>query len=514
MWINRRAGLIAAILAMIGPVRAEAPMSAIDWLSQTVATPVALPLPPTAGEPAVTSDALPGDVTVQSIDGPSLDAVGLVPVSVSGLPRDLWGPTPTADLVALIRAQPADAMPGLKRLLQTLLLAELDPPVDSDGRGLLFLARIDRLLESGALDPAMALLDQAGTTSPDTFRRWFDVALLTGAEDRACTTLGQRPDVAPTIPATIFCLAQNGDWSAAATTLRSAEALGDVSPEDEALLSRFLDPELYEGDPPLPAPSRVSPLNWRMMEAIGQPLATNILPLAFAHGDLRSNTGWKGQIEAAERLTRSGAIAPNQLLGLYDASKPAASGGVWDRAAAVQTLDKALAARDSLAVAAVLPQVWTLMTEAELEVAFADLFGEALANLPLTGAAAAIAWHVGLLSPGYESVALNHATPATSADEFLAGLARGDLTGTTPTDQLGAAIRDGFGPRTLPADLATMIADKRLGEAMLTACLLISAGAIGDVAKISDGLATLRAVGLEDVARRTALELILLERRG
>jgi hypothetical protein len=512
MWISRTASFCAAVLAFTSAAVAEAPLSAIDWLSQSVATPAAMPVVPRTDEPAVTHGALPEDISVQSIDGPSIDAVGLLPVSVTGLPRDLWGPTPTADLVALIRAQPSDAMPALKQLLQTLLLAELDPPVDSDGRGLLFLARIDRLLDMGALDPAMALLDQAGTTSPETFRRWFDVALLTGAEDRTCTTLANRPDVAPTIPATIFCLAQNGDWAAAATTLHSAEALGEIDAEEVALLSRFLDPELYEGEPPLPVPERLSPLKWRMMEAIGQPLATNALPVAFAHGDLRSNTGWKGQIEAAERLTRSGALAPNRLLGLYDASKPAASGGVWDRAAAMQAFDRDLAAGDANALTLSLPRVWSQMVDAELEVAFADLFGEALAKLPLQGTTAALAFRIGLLSPAYEAVTLGHDS-ATVEESFWAAIARGDLSAAAPVDQLGTAIRDGF-TRTPPPELAALVAEDRIGEVILKAALLISKGALGEVADISAGLSGLRAVGLEEAARRTALELVLLERRG
>ncbi len=512
MWISRTAGLCAAVLGLSGAASAEAPMSAIDWLSQSVATPAAMPVPAVAAEPAVSHGASPGDISVQSIDGPSIDAVGLLPVAVTGLPRDLWGPTPTADLVELIRAQPAGAMPALKQLVQTLLLAELDPPVDSDGRGLLFLARIDRLLDAGALDPAMALLDQAGTTNPETFRRWFDVALLTGAEDRTCATLRDRPDIAPTIPATIFCLAQNGDWAAAATTLRSAMALGEIDTGEEALLSRFLDPELFEGAPPLPVPTRLSPLSWRMMEAIGQPLATNALPVAFAHGDLRSNTGWKGQIEAAERLTRSGALAPNRLLGLYDASKPAASGGVWDRAAAMQAFDRDFAASDPGALSVSLPKVWAQMVDAELEVAFAELFGEGLAKLPLQGAAAALAFRIGLVSPAYEAVALGHSGGSVE-ESFWAAVARGDLATAAPADQLGTAIRDGF-TRTPPPDLAALVADRRLGEVILRSTLLISKGAVGDVADISAGLSGLRAVGLEDAARRTALQLLLLERRG
>ena len=125
----------------------------------------------------------------------------------------------------------------------------------------------------------------------------------------------------------------SGDWNAAALTLKTAEALGFVTGEQSALLERFLDPEIEDGAAPLPPPSRPSPLVWRMMEAIGEPMPTNTLPVAFAQADLRANAGWKQQIEAAERLARTGAVAPNRLLGLYTERRPAASGGVWDRAA-------------------------------------------------------------------------------------------------------------------------------------------------------------------------------------
>ena len=74
------------------------------------------------------------------------------------------------------------------------------------------------------------------------------------------------------------------------------------------------------------------------------------LPLAFTYADLSDNAGWKAQIEAAERLSRAGAIAPNLLLGLYTSQKPAASGGVWDRVAAFQGLDTAVAKGDVRAV--------------------------------------------------------------------------------------------------------------------------------------------------------------------
>jgi len=53
-----------------------------------------------------------------------------------------------------------------------------------------------------------------------------------------------------------------------------------------------------------------------------------------------------------------------------------------------------------------------------------------------------------------------------------------------------------------------------IGEAILMAMTRITAGAAGDTRQVTEGLSTLRRLGLEDVARRTALELMLLKRPG
>lgn len=54
-------------------------------------------------------------------------------------------------------------------------------------------------------------------------------------------------------------------------TIRTSKALNQITADQEALLSRFLDPDLYEGDPVPPAPNPVTPLDWMMYAAIGQP---------------------------------------------------------------------------------------------------------------------------------------------------------------------------------------------------------------------------------------------------
>lgn len=510
-----------AFLALTGPLSAQdgagGPLSAIDWLSQSVATPVTAAPGVASGidEPPVTEQggAIPDPVTTTALDGPNPDAVGLIPSAVSGLPAGLWGAGLTREIAERLVAHPDDDLPAMRQLFLTILLAELTAPSDSGGRGELLQVRIDKLLALGALEQASALIDAAGADTPELFRRSFDVALLTGAEDRACARMQGAPHLAPTVPARIFCLARSGDWDTAALTLHTSQALGQIGPDQASLLARFLDPDLFEGEPVPPAPDPVTPLDWKIYEAVGEPLSTEGLPLAFSYAEIGPRSGWKARIEAAERLTRAGTIPPNVILGLYTEADPAASGGVWDRAEAFQRFEAALDSGDPARVAATLPAVWEKMAEAELEVPFAVLFGKRLADLPLTGEAAAVAFRVALLSPQAELVAARH-TPADATEGFLIGLATGNLDGRVPPDSLGRAIWASFRTPVASAEAQALLDGNRKGEAILLAIDTIARGVQGDLRGVSEGLSVLRLTGLEAVARRTALELMILERRG
>lgn len=498
-------------------------MSAIDWLSSSVALNAAASLrgsaavlPPLQGEAPISAGVQLGEVSVQSLDAVSADSLGLIPAARIGLPRDLWGRTPEPRLAEALRKERLDTLPSVQGFLLELMLAELDPPQTpgaARGNGL-FLARIDRLLDLGALDQAMALLEQADPDDPEIFRRRFDIALLLDQEHRACEIMEKSPAVAPSYPARIFCLARRGKWDAAALNLSAGRVLGQIEADKVALLERFLDPQLAEDSPDLPPPPRVTPLTFRLMEAIGQPLSTTTLPVAFAQADLRSNSGWKAQIEAAERLARMGVIDPNQLLGFYTQERASASGGVWDRVSHISQLDAALSASDAMRVQNLLPQAWALMQAQELETAFAAMFAPRLRGVPLSGAAAEIAFRAGLLTADFETVAAE-ARQEGAAAAFLAALARGNTAGIRASDQLGLMLKRVFDapPAALPPAYADLVPD-RLGESILVAIDDISEGAKGDHRRLEQGLTLLRMAGLESLARRTALELTILERRG
>jgi hypothetical protein len=487
-------------------VRAAAaePLSAIDWLSDSVAT------PPTTGVRTDTpAPAAIPRVETLPLGAPLPDGIGLLSAESAGLSRSLWQGSTTAELVDLVSLEPRDLLPTPRALLKRLLLAELDPPADAGAEGRLLIARIDRLLEFGALDEAAALLDVAGTMSRELFRRRFDVALLTGAEQTACAEMRGDPSISPTYPARIFCLARTEEWHTAAVTLETATALGLLSPEEDDLLARFLHPELEEELPPLGPPVRPSPLMFRLYEAIGEPLPTTNMPLAFAHADLNPNSGWKAQLEAAERLARAGAVAPNLLLGLYTERRPSASGGVWERVRAAQALDRALSDGTATEVSAALLEAWDAFDAAGLEAAFADIFAARLDRSGLSPEARSLAFRLSLLTGDFLFAATRH-EPADDDEAFLVAVALGRTDQATAPDPLSSAIASGFAATEMPYRFGLTPEAAGRGAALLRVLGLFTSGAKGNYGDLTDAIALLRMLGFETAARRSALELLIL----
>jgi hypothetical protein len=507
---------LAAVLAA-GPAPAQTtepadmrPLSAIDWLSESVRVPTTAPRqdpgPHPPEDPVADSATIP-DVSVRPLDAPSPDRVGLMSPATTGLPEALWAGSDSETLVTLLRAERVETLAPLRDLLMRLILTEADPPANAGPGGALFLARVDTLLDIGALDPAQAMLEAADPDTPALFRRWFDVSLLTGTERRACEVMQDKPGIAPTPAARIFCLARAGDWSAAALTLNSAEALGEIDAETADLMAWFLDPELFADETP-PRPDRVTPLIFRIREAVGERLSTTGLPRAFAHSDLRDTVGWKSRIEAGERLLRTGAIAPTVLLDLYTRQVPSASGGVWERVRAVQRLETTLSGRQAEAASAALLAAWDRLTGAGTQAVLVNGFAERLSQASLTPRATGLRYRVLMLTEAYETHALDLAAPEGTA--LLRAVARGRVDPDMPVPRAAEPIRAAFAAPRPDDRLVEMAEQDRLGEAILRSIATVQQGLDGDPAALAEGLSTLRALGLEDIARRTALHHLIL----
>ena len=541
--VNIRAGMLAAVVLALLPDgtlaqnTGGAPLSVIDWLD-TAAPLAQLPRAPRIrpnntlkplNEPAVTTDGTAPQITIRPLSATAPRTVGIVPAAITGMRPDIWAASDATQLAQRIAALPDLDLPAANALLYTLLLAEASAPAGGlAAQNTLTRARVDKLMMLGAVDPALALVEQAGgDTSPALFDVWMDLSLLAGTEDTACGGLSRAPHLTKNTATRIFCAARDGDWDNAALTFGSAKALSMLPRDTLNVLDRFLNPDIFEDAAPLRTPRNVDPLTFRLFETIGEPLPTGPLPRPFAVADLRDLAGWKSQLEAAERLTRAGALPDNRLLGLYTDRKPAASGGIWDRVHAVQRFDTALETGSADAVAKTLPTVWREMQNAGLEVSFSAAFHERLETVPLTGSAAAIKARIGLLSPAYETVAygLDAADAVLGAHTALIrAVAQGEpaprarngaQNGTlnqAPTEALPRAIYDSFSAPMPRAEWIEMARSGRLGEAILATLDALRDGARGDSLSLRDALGTLRALGLEDTARRAALQILLLDK--
>lgn len=480
-----RQNLIAPVLAVFitalaVPALAQAPLSASDWLSGTVKTPPREASgwqpgdkPPSGiagqGNPLpVASSAAVGVIEVTRLGRTNPDIAGIITARNASLPKDLWEGSESPALRDLILQTPS-RLPAMNALLRRILTAQLSPPSDTtDYKGLLFLTRVDRLLDMAALDQSHALLLTAGHGNDEVFRRLFDIALLKGDEAGACEIMNNTPGIAPSLSARIFCLAQSGDWAAAAIGLNGADDLGLIPEQELQLLTHFLHDSYVDSGESVEVSERITPLEFRIYEAIGQPLPTQQMPLAFAHSDLRGNTGWKARLEAAERLARESAIPAKRMREIYAEQKPAASGGVWERAGAMRTLEAAIAAND---VSSALPAAFDEFSNANMIDVLAGMVAEDLPD-DSTGRAAKI-------------------TDMLRQWEGLAG----------------------NNPMKIDPALLTEAQDREetsKGEALLEAMTDIDAGIDGDLPRAARGIASLRKLGLNGTADQAAAQLTLL----
>ncbi|MGR3393827.1 hypothetical protein [Pseudooceanicola nanhaiensis] len=524
MSIRAAALVLIPILAGAHEAAAQAPISAIQWLDDADSLAALVPQdrnrvrpdPRILGEPPVSQSALVPDVAVKPLDELGDGPLGLMPTGVTGLPETLWRGSDPERVIRMIEGLDLENLPAMQSLLYSLLLTETLPPAAEGQRPDMLLARVDALTQLGSVDPALALLEHAGAEShPDLFRRYFDLALLAGLEGEACQRLAARPDLSPDYASRVYCLARMGDWQAAMVTFSSMVALDEFAPREETLLQLFLEPELIEGMPQLAPSSKVTPLVFRLEEAIGQPLSTAALPRAYATADLRNVSGWKAELEAVERLARTGAVSENRLIGVYGERRPAASGGIWDRVAAVQAFDAAMQRGDAEEVANTITAAWAAMREAGLQVPFARLYGADLIPMTLDSRPAQrTALRIALLSPAYEAAA--QTMPAEGREEVvLTALARGQTDGVPAPSARARAVAAGFAPGAQPIPRTFELAqENRLGEAILQAMELYARAAAGDYKNATEAFATLRAVGLEDTARRAALQMLILDSRS
>lgn len=442
-------------------------------------------------------------ITVTPLGSVKLDATGIFGEDISGIPTTFWGQSAPSTLRNLIPTYRNQTLPEVKSFYQRIMLARLTPPAGTDAKANLLLSRIDYLISAGALDQSAALVELASPKSFEMFQRWFDVNILLEHPSRACAPAAENPRIAARTEVRIYCLAQNGDWPAAAVTLSLGASLGDLSPEYNDLLSVFLDRELFEGQVIGPA-GQITPLSFHLRQELDAPARSRSLPLPYLQNLLAGYAGWKTRLEAAERLARAGVSAPDYLLSLYQEGRPSASGGVWERARAVQGL---MAARDASAFEKHLndaieemgprglwPVLGSILTHAHIPNGLSNDTRRNLARMLLLS-------HDNKLSEPYLD-ALD--------DCLLVALVRDELDGCAPTDPLRLAMLNAFLLGDLSDERSDMIDNDRVGEAVLLALNALEDGPRTPHVIVQDSLATLTRAGFTTEAQHLAIEILIL----
>ena len=235
--------------------------------------------------------------------------------------------------------------------------------------------------------------------------------------------------------------------------------------------------------------------------------------MAFETLNLTGDHGWKHQIEAAERLKKSGALADNRFLGILTDQDPAASGGIWDRVALVQAFERALKKKDTDALSTLIVNLWTKKQYAPLRSPLSRLFSNTLPVDMLTDQAQPYATSMGMLSKQYKRIAKT-ARWAQTKDETtlkLAGaiaLENFDISGLNA--RRDRELIKAFHAVPAPASVRRLVSEHKLGEAILQAIALFQTGSQGSRNDLIRAIAALRYVGLGETAERAVLYYLIL----
>ncbi|WP_108782040.1 hypothetical protein [Pontivivens insulae] len=518
-----RKGLVRATLALAlaaaplsaqdGPARSTERQSPLEWLTREVAT---QPRP----RPTVEQDRLRsyfGAVEEQPLPGLTTDALGLLPSRITGLPVTLWGDAPAGIIATLLRNIKNTGVPASRHLFNRILLAEARPPQGPPG--LVLGVRIERLLDTGALDAAEAMLNRAEQPDLQVTELAFDIGVLTGRDDRVCSTLLNQTELAPNVESQIWCAARLGRWHEAAFLYRIATALEEIDPIRADHLAWFLDPEMFETGFELDVPEALTPLDFALREAIGQPRPPGTLPLAYLDGDLSGNRTLRARIEAAEALVQRGDLPPPVLFATYRRARPAASGGLWGRSGAVQDLDDALRIGSVEEIIAAVEAVDEAFAPLGLRQAAAREFAVQLADLPADAPNPTLAaWFLLDNKPGQardwmrdEELTLIEALSIAILEQRR--IPPPAIAPRTDRERRALAAYSAFAaPEPPGADLSDprqLVADEQVGEAILRALRVLDAGTeieFGDLHAVLAALAPIQ----PEIARRIAIETLWL----
>ena len=488
-------------LLLASPLTAQSPLSAIDWLSKENNMFQRSILE----EKNVDVDKT-NDIQVSTLNSSEYQAVGLLPIYVTGIPTTIWRNSSFDDLEYSFRTMPTFSYSPIQELVYSLLLAEARPPLDEPSRYAFLEVRLNKLLNYGAVDPAIALIERASPVPERMVPLLFDISLLSSNNFPVCDPVFQNTRNRDLQAELIYCYARKGDWLTAHLILKTEEVLGDLTAQEVSLLDRYLEVDFnVDFNAFLPPSEFITPLEYRLYEAIGEPIPAEYLPIQYSQSDLSGENGWRAQVIAAERLSSTGAIPENQILGIYTNHSPGASGGIWERVKVVNELDSALDDKKNFEES--FQDAWKVFKQTDQLTVFAKLFGLRVFEENLSSKSKKIAANLLLLTNNFK-VTEDYWDPS----DIRFGLTTGDFSQVKVSDETEKIILQIFTEPSMPFLVEQKLNQGKLGEVILNALLQFEMGIEGNLKDLSESLSTLNLIGLETTARRAALTHLVLRK--
>jgi hypothetical protein len=263
-------------------------------------------------------------ITVNRLESVDPDAIGLIGESQGGFAQNLWQGARWSLVRGLMPRIPAgNPSTVLRELAQRLLISQASVPVGKPLTASFVALRVERLLATGDVDNALALLKMTPDERRDEAlsRTRIEALFFNNNNSGACNSIRNAAGEYSGIywsQAQAFCLALSGEHARASLI---ADLLRERESEIEPLFFAAIEALAGSKSGKAPALKAPSALHLAMMRAVGFRFPAEIVQtgqaLVLRAIALAPNADLETRLIAAERAHRIGALSGDEVVRLY-----------------------------------------------------------------------------------------------------------------------------------------------------------------------------------------------------
>ena len=417
--ISRLSFVLLTIVWLL-PVHGREPTNAVDWFM-----PVENRKTEAKSHEAKTEKGEYGDLIIKKSElrPNDLNSVGIIPAKITGIDPKIWQEMNELTLFLELQSLPTLHFDATQTFLKRILISETIPPIPNLKNklaGKLYLiAKLDKLIEIGALEEAETIINQVRRIDSNLFKRLSTISFLTGRIDTMCNQLSLFPGLNDDLTVKIICLSKLDDWNAAALILSSAVSLNLLDSHRELQLINYLDPSRLPQNNPLENQTDFDEIDFYLGNVAKNPQPKFFDDVKYRYATFNTGSGLESKILAAEALLRKRSINVSTLFDTYRNNNISGSGGFWSRMLAIKSLDQALNRNNQQSVSIALDRAIDEMFKRNLLFTLASEYSSKLATFTV------LEDHKNLNDSFAIIFALNNEIPRTwstyqSKDEYIA----------------------------------------------------------------------------------------------